>query len=293
MPPEGEPKGRRLSPMRGTDGSDRRSADRWHVPRGDRPRGRARARGVTEPRERRDGAPAPGSGPHRGRRPEAVSSASPSPTRRGSPSSSTRRCVERERTRESQSVVAPAESQPPEHGVHSYTRNAHLGRSRNERPSLQPAPRGNCSFLPRAGRNQIPSDRDVVLQVVAKDLGPNKVPVASVCSESPVAARHDEPLDAALQRMAKEQVRRLPVVTDGHLVGMLAQADIARTGPRSRRAGWSRRSRTRERDKAGRELGPPVLSSRCSAIETARATATPRRPAVRARPRPRAVTARG
>jgi CBS domain-containing protein len=73
------------------------------------------------------------------------------------------------------------------------------------------------------------TDRDVVLQVVAKDLDPNKIPVANVCSESPVTAQADEPLDDALQRMAKEQVRRLPVVTDGRLVGILAQADIART----------------------------------------------------------------
>ena len=29
--------------------------------------------------------------------------------------------------------------------------------------------------------------------------------------------------------MASEQVRRLPVVTDGRLVGILAQADVART----------------------------------------------------------------
>jgi CBS domain-containing protein len=73
------------------------------------------------------------------------------------------------------------------------------------------------------------TDRDVVLQVVARDLDPNKVPVSNVCSEGPVTAQPDEPLDEALARMAKEQVRRLPVVTDGRLVGILAQADIART----------------------------------------------------------------
>ena len=73
------------------------------------------------------------------------------------------------------------------------------------------------------------TDRDIVLQVVAKDLDPNKVPVSDVCSESPVTAEPDETLDQALQRMAKEQVRRLPVVSDGRLVGILAQADIART----------------------------------------------------------------
>jgi CBS domain-containing protein len=73
------------------------------------------------------------------------------------------------------------------------------------------------------------TDRDVVLQVVAKDLDPNKVPVSTVCSESPVTARADDSLDDALAKMAKEQVRRLPVVSDGRLVGILAQADIART----------------------------------------------------------------
>jgi CBS domain-containing protein len=73
------------------------------------------------------------------------------------------------------------------------------------------------------------TDRDLVLQVVAKDLDPHKVSVSDICSENPVTARPDEPLDDALRRMAAEQVRRLPVVAEGRLVGILAQADIART----------------------------------------------------------------
>ena len=72
------------------------------------------------------------------------------------------------------------------------------------------------------------TDRDLVLNVVAKDLDPHEVSVFDVCSENPVTAQPDEPLDDALQRMASEQLRRLPVVTDGRLVGILAQADIAR-----------------------------------------------------------------
>jgi CBS domain-containing protein len=74
----------------------------------------------------------------------------------------------------------------------------------------------------------IVTDRDLVLQVLAKDLDPGKVSIAEVASENPVVAKPDEPLDAALQRMAQEQVRRLPVVDDGRLVGILAQADVAR-----------------------------------------------------------------
>jgi len=75
----------------------------------------------------------------------------------------------------------------------------------------------------------IVTDRDLVLQVMARDLDPSKVTVSEVSSEDPVVARPEEPLDAALQRMAEEQVRRLPVVQDGRLVGILAQADVAQT----------------------------------------------------------------
>jgi CBS domain-containing protein len=73
------------------------------------------------------------------------------------------------------------------------------------------------------------TDRDLVLHVLAKGLDPTKVSVAEVGSESPVVASPGESLDAALRRMAQEQVRRLPVVDDGELVGILAQADVART----------------------------------------------------------------
>jgi CBS domain-containing protein len=75
----------------------------------------------------------------------------------------------------------------------------------------------------------IVTDRDLVIQVLAKDLDPSKVTISEVASDNPVVAKPDEPLDAALQRMAREQVRRLPVVDDGRLVGILAQADVART----------------------------------------------------------------
>jgi CBS domain-containing protein len=73
------------------------------------------------------------------------------------------------------------------------------------------------------------TDRDLAIKVLARDVDPHKVTVAEVCSENPVTADPDEALDDALQRMATNQVRRLPVATDGELVGILAQADVART----------------------------------------------------------------
>jgi len=75
----------------------------------------------------------------------------------------------------------------------------------------------------------IVTDRDLVTEVVARDLDPSKVTVSDVCSDDPVVARPEESLDAALQRMAREQIRCLPVVQEGRLVGILAEADVART----------------------------------------------------------------
>ena len=72
------------------------------------------------------------------------------------------------------------------------------------------------------------TDRDLVAHVMARDLDPSKVSVSECCTEDPVVAYPDEPLDAALQRMAEAQVRRLPVVDGQTLVGIVAQADVAR-----------------------------------------------------------------
>ena len=75
----------------------------------------------------------------------------------------------------------------------------------------------------------IVTDRDLVLHVLAKDVDPHKVVVSSICSENPVVVAPDDSLDVALQRMARDQIRRLPVVEDRRLVGILAQADVSRT----------------------------------------------------------------
>ena len=75
----------------------------------------------------------------------------------------------------------------------------------------------------------IVTDRDLVTNVLAKNLDPHEVSVSDVATDSPVVAQPEEPLDTALQRMAEKQVRRLPVVEDGRLVGILAQADVAQS----------------------------------------------------------------
>jgi CBS-domain-containing membrane protein len=51
--------------------------------------------------------------------------------------------------------------------------------------------------------------------------------VGDVYSRDLISVEPDKELDEALQLMARHQVRRLPVVEKGRLVGIVAQADIA------------------------------------------------------------------
>jgi CBS domain-containing protein len=73
----------------------------------------------------------------------------------------------------------------------------------------------------------IVTDRDIALRVVAAARDPEKTQVGEILTEHPVVVLPDDPLADALELMASHQVRRLPVVDDKQLVGMLAQADVA------------------------------------------------------------------
>lgn len=73
------------------------------------------------------------------------------------------------------------------------------------------------------------TDRDIALKVVAEGKDPESTTARDIASTNLVTVNVEEDLDAALQLMARHQVRRLPVVQgDGQLVGVIAQADVAR-----------------------------------------------------------------
>jgi CBS domain-containing protein len=71
------------------------------------------------------------------------------------------------------------------------------------------------------------TDRDIAIRVVAEAMDPERITVGDVASSDPVSVTPDDDLDEALGLMARHQVRRLPVVENDRLVGILAQADIA------------------------------------------------------------------
>ena len=72
------------------------------------------------------------------------------------------------------------------------------------------------------------TDRDIVVDCVAEGVETSQTKVGDYAKGKPVTIGADDPVEEAIRTMQQHQVRRLPVI-DGHeLVGMLAQADIAR-----------------------------------------------------------------
>jgi CBS domain-containing protein len=73
------------------------------------------------------------------------------------------------------------------------------------------------------------TDRDIAIRVVAEGRDPESTSVRDVASTDLVTVDPQQDFEEALRLMAQHQVRRLPVVEeDGRLVGVVAQADVAR-----------------------------------------------------------------
>jgi len=71
------------------------------------------------------------------------------------------------------------------------------------------------------------TDRDIVLRVVAAGKNPTSVKAQDVMSTNIITIRPDEDIHKASEVMAKNQIRRLPVVDQDKLVGILAIGDMA------------------------------------------------------------------
>ncbi|MGA0609291.1 CBS domain-containing protein [Caldimonas sp. KR1-144] len=73
------------------------------------------------------------------------------------------------------------------------------------------------------------TDRDIAVRVVAPGRLASNTRVEEVMSDHVVYCGEDEDVEAVLQIMGEDQIRRLPVVRDGRLVGIVALADLARS----------------------------------------------------------------
>jgi len=70
------------------------------------------------------------------------------------------------------------------------------------------------------------TDRDIVIRGIAEKRG-GSAPIEQVMTRDIVLGKPEMTVDEAAKIMAKHQIRRLPVVENGKLVGIVALADMA------------------------------------------------------------------
>ncbi len=79
------------------------------------------------------------------------------------------------------------------------------------------------------------TDRDVAMAAYAKGRPLNEILIDAIMTRKVVACSPEDRIQAAEHVMARHQVRRLPVLDEGHLVGLLSLNDIVRASQESPR----------------------------------------------------------
>ncbi|MDP9197315.1 MAG: CBS domain-containing protein [Thermoproteota archaeon] len=72
------------------------------------------------------------------------------------------------------------------------------------------------------------SERDFVKKICLKDMLPSTINVGSIMSKIQTYASPDTPVDVAVQRMVNHKIRRLPVISDGKVIGIITVTDLAK-----------------------------------------------------------------
>ena len=73
------------------------------------------------------------------------------------------------------------------------------------------------------------TDRDIVVKVLAEGKDARAVHVSELAQGETVTIGADDDAEEIMRTMTEHKVRRLPVIDDHRLVGIVAQADVARS----------------------------------------------------------------
>ncbi|MET9347327.1 CBS domain-containing protein [Streptomyces termitum] len=89
----------------------------------------------------------------------------------------------------------------------------------------------NVGALPVADENErlcgIVTDRDIVVRCVAMGHDPAKVTCSEIVQGTPRWIDSGADVGAVLEEMQSHQIRRLPVIENKRLIGMISEADLA------------------------------------------------------------------
>ena len=72
------------------------------------------------------------------------------------------------------------------------------------------------------------SERDIVRRVVDRGLDPTRTPVADVMTTDLVVAQADDDYQSAMRAMDQTNIRHLPVVEGGRLLGVVSIGDLVK-----------------------------------------------------------------
>lgn len=101
------------------------------------------------------------------------------------------------------------------------------------------------------------TERDIVTKVAAENRAPSSLHVRDVMTAPVISVHPHEDVEEAARKMSARRIRRLPVVTEGKLVGVVTENDILRLLPHLVEI-------TRERAHAGMlEAGVEVVEGHC------------------------------
>jgi CBS domain-containing protein len=78
------------------------------------------------------------------------------------------------------------------------------------------------------------TDRDIVVKCIADGGDPTRITAGELAQGKPVTVKAEADIDEVLQMMEQHKIRRLPVIDNHRLVGMISEADLARNLPENK-----------------------------------------------------------
>ena len=74
----------------------------------------------------------------------------------------------------------------------------------------------------------IVTERDFIKKICLKELKLSSVRIGNMMSKIRTSASPDTPIDVAVQRMVNNRIRRLPIIENGKVVGIITVTDLAK-----------------------------------------------------------------
>lgn len=92
--------------------------------------------------------------------------------------------------------------------------------------------RRGCLVITKKGKPVgIISDSDLIKRVVAKNFKADKLKLEDIMSKPIITVHPDDDVSEAIKKMKKSNIHRLPVISEGRLLGLISLSDIAKTSP--------------------------------------------------------------